>query len=147
MEVAGLVLGAIPIVITALQYSRDMKKFKQRFTDRKTIVRRLIEALQMQQGELELNLQWLGKAIQLDKASIFEISLLLARPGIQCKIVEYLGEAGSKSFLSALKQAQRAVENVCRNIRGFLFDKQVRQHKPSAPNKTVHSGREDEGFP
>ena len=127
MEVAGVVLGAIPIVITALQYSKDMKRFTQRFSDRKSIIRRLIEALQLQQGELELNLEWLSKAMQLEEEPASKIQLLLARPDIQCKVVDYLGSGGSKSFILALEQAQRAVENVSRNIRGFLVDTQVRE--------------------
>ena len=77
MEVARVVLGAIPVVITALQYCKDMKKAKRRFSDRKSIVRRLIETLQLQQGELELNLEWLGKAIQRTRSRhpIFDYSL------------------------------------------------------------------------
>ena len=126
MEIAGLVLGAIPIVVTALQCSKDMRKITVRFSDRKNTVRKLIEALELQQGEIELNLEWLGKAIQIDEEPIFDIQLLLTRPDIQHKIDEYLGPRGSKSFIRALEQVQRAIENISHNIRGFLMDRKVR---------------------
>ena len=125
MEVVGVVLSAVPIVITALQYYKDTKKLGGRFLNRKKHVEKLIRALREHQGELQSNLEWLLKAIDEQPAQDF--GALLRQSGIRLRLIEYLGTSGSESFELALERAQYAVESIAQNIRGFLVASPVRQ--------------------
>ena len=124
MELAGVVLGAVPVVITTLQYYKDTKKLGGRFLNRKKHVEKLIRALREHHGELLSNLDWLLKAI--DEESDQDISNLLQQPDVRSRMVDYLGTGGSESFTLALENAQHAVESIARNIRGFLVESPVR---------------------
>ena len=131
MEVAGVVLGAVPIVITALQYYKDTKKLGGRFLNRKKHVEKLIRALREHHGELQSNLDWLLKAI--DEEPDQDINLLLKQPDIRLRMIEYLSSGGSESFTLALEKAQHAVESIARNIRGFLVESPVRSCSTFCP--------------
>ena len=125
MEVVGVLLGAVPVVITALQYYKDTKKLGGRFLNRKKHVEKLIRALREHHGELQSNLDWLLKAIDEEPGQ--DVSILLQQSDTQSRMIEYLGTAGSESFDLALDKAQHAIEGIAKNIRGFLVDTPVRQ--------------------
>lgn len=123
MEVAGLVLGAIPLVISALQTYKDAKKLGGRFLNRKKHVEKLIRALQEQHGALETILDWLFKAID-EPYDESRVESYFEDADIRSKMIDYLGPGGSKSFDLALKRAQQAVEQITRSIKEFLPDTQ-----------------------
>ena len=123
MEVAGIVLGAIPIVIAALQCYKDTIKLGGRLFKRKKHVEKLIRALTEQKGALEQNLEWLSKSI--DEPCDRTEKLDLEDEDIQEAMMEYLGSNGSTSFALALTNAQKTVSNIIRNIKGLLPDKTV----------------------
>ena len=124
MEVAGVVLGAVPVVITALQYYKDTKKLGGRLLNRKKHVEKLIRALREHHGELQSNLDWLLKAIDEEPAE--DTCNLLQEPDVRSRMIEYLGTGGSESFTLALEKAHHAVGSIARNIRGFLVECPVR---------------------
>lgn len=119
MEVVGLVFGAIPLVISALQTYKDAKKLGGRFLNRKKHVEKLIRALQEQHGALETILHWLFKAID-EPYDETRVGSCFEDADVRLKMVEYLGPGGSKSFDLALKRAQQAVEQIARSIKEFL---------------------------
>ncbi|KAM0804394.1 hypothetical protein BDR22DRAFT_960035 [Usnea florida] len=121
MEVAGVVLGAIPIVIAALQCYKDTIKIGGRLFKRKKHVEKLIRALNEQKGALEQNLEWLSKAIDEPCDRIEELDL--EDEDIREAMMGYLGSGGSTSFALAMTNAQKTISNVIRNIKGLLPDK------------------------
>ena len=123
MEVAGVVLGAIPIVIAALQCYKDTIKLGGRLFKRKKHVEKLIRALTEQKGALEQNLEWLSKAI--DEPCDRTENLDLEDEDIWEAMMGYLGSSGSTSFALALTNAQKTISNIIRNIKGLLPDKTV----------------------
>ena len=110
MEVAGIVLGAIPIVITALQCYKDTIKLGGRLFKRKKHVEKLIRALTEQKGALEQNLEWLSKAIDEPWHRIEELDL--EDEGIREAMIGHLGSSGSRSFALALRNAPVSSETL-----------------------------------
>ena len=123
MEVAGVVLGAIPIVIAALQCYKDTIKLGGRLFKRKKHVEKLIRALTEQKGALEQNLEWLSKAIDEPCDRVEELDL--ENEHVRDAMMGYLGSSGLTSFALALTSAQTTVSNIIRNIKGLLPDKTV----------------------
>ena len=128
MEAVGVILGAIPIVITALQCYKDTFRLGGRLFKRKKHVEKLIRTLNEQKGALEQNLEWLSKAIDEPCDSIVELDL--EDEVVRETMIEYLGSSGSRSFALALKDAQKTVSSITRNIKGLLPDKTVRTNLP-----------------
>ena len=140
MEAVGVVLGAIPIVITALQCYKDTFRLGGRLFKRKKHVEKLIRTLNEQKGALEQNLEWLSKAIDEPCDSIEELDL--EDEVVRETMIEYLGSSGSRSFALALKDAQKTVSSITRNIKGLLPDKTVRTNPSffqSAPCQVRYS--------
>ncbi|MCJ1465207.1 hypothetical protein MMC07_003823 [Pseudocyphellaria aurata] len=143
MEVVGIVLGAIPLVIAALQSYKDTRKIGSRFLKREKYVGRLIRALREQHGLLQTNLDCLFKSIgepdyDIEAGSYFEDA------AIRTKMVEYLGAQGFDSFEMALRGAQQSIERIARSIQDFLPERQRIEDTLEAVFKT-HSA-EDNGF-
>ena len=133
MEVAGVVLGAIPIVIAALQCYKDTIKLGGRLFKRKKHVEKLIRALTEQKGALEQNLEWLSKAIDEPCDRIEELDL--EDEHVREAMMEYLGSSGSRSFAMALTNAQTTVSSIIRNIKGLLPDEIVSM---TLSSKVIH---------
>jgi hypothetical protein len=126
MEIAGLVLGVVPLVITALQTYTDNKKFVGRLLNRKKHVDKLMRALREQHGVLETNLQSLLVAIDEPCQDMDNITAFLQRSEIRSKVIEYLGDPGFLSFSLALERAQATIVKIAQSIKGFLSEPQVR---------------------
>lgn len=143
MEAVGIVLGAIPLVILALQSYKDAKKFGGRFLNRKKHVEKLIRALREQHGALETNIVWLLKAIDEPDCDI-RIGSYFEDADIRSKMIDHLGAPGFESFESALNRAQQAVEKIAQSIKDFLPERQPIEDTLEAVIK-IHSA-EDYGF-
>lgn len=127
MEVAGLVLGAVPLAITALQCYKTGKKLTDRVRNRKKHIDKLIRALQGHDAVLELYLVWLLKAAGSYEAhhTPSDIPELIKEAEVVERIEETLGEKGSAAFLHAVCECQEAVQSIARSIEGFLPQTQV----------------------
>lgn len=123
MEAVGVVLGAIPLVISALRSYKDAKKFGGRFLNRKKHVEKLIRALQEQHGALQTIIIWLFKAID-EPYDDYETGSCFQDAIIRSKMIDYLGAEGFESFDLALKRAQQAVKQIARSIKEFLPESQ-----------------------
>lgn len=143
MEAVGIVLGAIPLVIAALQSYKDTKKIGSRFLNRRKHVQRLIRALREQHGALQTNLVWLFKAIDEPDCDI-EVGSYFEDADIRSKMVDYLGAGGFESFDMALNEAQQAVGRIARSIQEFLPERERMEDTLEAVIK-IHSA-EDNGF-
>ncbi|MCJ1424114.1 hypothetical protein MMC29_002001 [Sticta canariensis] len=123
MEAVGLILGAIPLVISALQSYKDAKKFGSRFLNRKKHVEKLIRALQEQHGVLQINIVWLFKAIDEPYHDV-GVGNRFKDAAIQSKMIDFLGTEGFESYDSALKRAEQAIKRIARSIKEFLPESQ-----------------------
>ena len=119
MEAVGLILGAIPLVISALQSYKDAKKFGSRFLNRKKHVEKLIRALREQHGVLQINIVWLFKAIDEPYHDV-GVGNLFKDDAVHSKMIDFLGTEGFESYDSALKRAEQAIKKIARSIKEFL---------------------------
>lgn len=136
MEAAGVVLGAIPIVITALQCYKNTFTLGSRLFRRKKHVEKLIRTLKQQEFALEQSLEWLAKAIDEPCDSIEDLDL--EDEVVRETMIEYLGVSGSRSYALALKDAQKTVSSIVRNIKGLLPDTIVRTEPLLFQNAPCH---------
>lgn len=93
MEAVGIVLGAIPLVMSALQSYKDAKKLGGLFLNRKKHVGKLIRALREQHGALKTNIVWLLKAIDEPDCDI-QVGSYFEDADIRSKMIDYLGDPG-----------------------------------------------------
>lgn len=137
MEIAGLVLGAVPLVITALRCYKSGKDFTSLVLNRKRHIESLVRALQGYDAILELNLIWLLKAVATFEAhhTRSDIPYLIQNAETIERMEEFLGMKGSEAFQNAVLQAQEVIESVALAIKGFLPEDQV-----SLPLDTFISG-------
>ncbi|KAL8669620.1 MAG: hypothetical protein Q9168_005795 [Polycauliona sp. 1 TL-2023] len=123
IEAAGLVLGAIPIVIGALESYKTTRKMWHQFLNKSLFVDRLINALQEQRLLIELDLQFLLRAAgceddtiaRLDTSGCYELLLdeELAEP-----VRQYLGRVYEK-YQVALARCERIVDDIAQCIGGL----------------------------
>ena len=125
MEVAGLVFGALPLAITALQCFKTGRSLKDAVRNRERHVQRLVRALQGQRAILELYLVWLLKAVRAyDELyhTPHHIPFLLQDGETVSRIDSFLGRQASDAFQDAVIEAYEAVLQVMRGVEGLLPD-------------------------
>ena len=127
MEVAGLVLGALPIAISALKCYKTGRQLPDIVRNRKRHVETLIRALQGHDAALELYLVWLLKAVHVYERDHTprDIPHLVQDSECPRKIESFLGLKGSLAFQNALLEGQEAVQRIARGIVGFLPEGKV----------------------
>jgi hypothetical protein len=133
MEVAGLLLGAVPLAISALRCYKTGKTLTDRVRKRKKHVEKLIRALQGHDAVLELYLVWLLKAVESYEAyhTPRDIPSLMQDAETTERIRDFLGEKGATAFQHAAFECQEAVQKIAKSIDGFLPNNKV-----CAPNLT-----------
>ena len=112
IEVAGLVLGAVPVLIEAIEaYKKGFSKLKAGFRKRK-IVEKLGRALIYQKSIIEL----ITRSILVQSgcedaagASEPQLSLLLQESDTRAKVDEYLGKDNAKVFASAFQDCMTSI--------------------------------------
>lgn len=119
LEVAGLVLGALPILLHAAD---ELKTGTEAAFRSRIYINKLSLALLLQQSILtELLRSLLAESgyddvwrLDHDPVCCFD------DPNARKHIVAYLGPEKSLAFLGLLDQAHLAVKDIARNISGFL---------------------------
>ena len=135
IEVVGLVLGAVPIMIWGLGQYKTTRDIWRRSRSKALLVDRLIESLEEQKILIEIDLQLLLRAADLDDG---EIALLdhstvydvLCDPDVVEALTQYLG-ALYNPYHKALLRCLRILADIARSIEGLNVGG---QHKVSKKN-------------
>lgn len=127
IEVAGLVLGALPLVLKSVDaYREGFRRFGTTFNKRKH-VEKLARALLLQQRTLEE----LIKAVVLASGCEDVLALdddpvgYLKNPDVQEQVEEYLGPKSTSFLVDELELNSEAVGKVARRISGLVPGRQV----------------------
>ena len=133
LEVAGVILGSIPIIVSALGQYKTIKE-KRRFFQRKALyIDRLIQSLKEQEALVEANLLVLLRAAGFDRDEIQAMNLtshheVFNRPDSAEELREYLG-ALYDPYQRALSRCENSLINISTKIGGFTPGEQVRRKK------------------
>jgi hypothetical protein len=123
MEVAGVVLGAIPIAIAALEcYVASDSLFSNVFS-RQTHVRSLARSLRGYRMEYRTSLELLLRRIGVydpTEHTHEDISALLQDPLTSTRLKDYLGDEKFDVYQDAIMEAQEAIYKVVKNIKGLV---------------------------
>ena len=123
IEVAGLILGAVPIVIWGLERYKMTRDIWRRSRSKALLVDRLINALQEQKVLIEIDLQLLLRAADLDDSEIAALDIsscygFLRDESLAKSLVQYLGRVYGP-YRSALERCERILVDIARSIEGL----------------------------
>ncbi|KAJ5415227.1 hypothetical protein N7465_003922 [Penicillium sp. CMV-2018d] len=138
-EVAGVVLGALPLIITAVDKYRATARILKNFRHKKPHVQRLIQALENQKFcvESELVIIWNGAFSKEDLVPIPPTSNDFKSPMVALAIQKHLGP-GYQHFIAALSRCEEALVEIATHLHGLASDGQglsvLIQANPPQPN-------------
>lgn len=129
IEVAGLILGAVPLIIAALEQYKKTRETLNRFRRKALYIDRLIDALEEQRVLIESDLNQLLRAAGVESDEIAAAGAaschdLLQSPEIARDIAQYLGQT-FQPYQKALKRCECALQDIARNIGGLTPGFQV----------------------
>jgi hypothetical protein len=121
VEVAGIVLGVIPLLIAFLDRYKDGLSRTTVLFRRRKHVDKLIHALLEQQVLLEANVKLLLQKIDLDEdpQTTEELLDVLRDPQVVHQVESYLGPKAYVSYIRAISECERLVGEVAKNIEGL----------------------------
>ncbi|KAH8686130.1 hypothetical protein BGZ60DRAFT_396930 [Tricladium varicosporioides] len=122
IEVAGLVLGALPILFAAVDFSKDGIHRVGAAFRRKKYVEKLARALLLQQQILEETVKSLLMASGCEDVWRFDQDPLsyLKNPTVREDVLDYLGTKNDAAFAGALQQSSDIVKRIAKNIAGLV---------------------------
>ena len=130
LEVAGLMLGALPILIEAVTSYKNGIQTGKLFFRKQVVVNKLASALLLQQETLAQTIKLVitqsgyQDLLDFDKDP-YEC---LTNSEVHDYLLEYLGTNCLSIFNESLTQSHDTVRRVARNIACFVPDVKVRQH-------------------
>lgn len=129
VEVAGLILGAVPMTIAALEQYKTAHGMLITFRNKSALVERLIGVLKEQKFELESEFALMLRAAGYTSRGE-DLQAVFLRNDIAETFCEYLGP-GYDPYRNALVRCQTSLEDIVRKIRGLV---------PGSPvsNRTVY---------
>ena len=118
MEIAGLILGAVPLTIAALKQYKTAHEMLRSFKRKSLLIDRLIGVLQEQEfcleSEFTLLLRAAGCTINGE-----DMQALLVRDDITKDLKGYLGRA-YEPYLNALIGCKSSLEDIVKRIWGLV---------------------------
>lgn len=142
-EVVGVVLGAIPLIISAVDYYRATSQRIKFMIEKNLLLNQLIESLKEQKFFLQTDICLALKETHLDGQQI--IALIDERgldlfqdPEVADALKEYLGE-GFTMYTNAVARCEHTLSDIIANIGGLVSTTQVPMSTPSIRYKTQHS--------
>ena len=119
-EVAGLVVGALPLAITALQCYEYCSGLNRIVRMRKSYVRNFARSLQGYDASLQLDLKIILKSIEPEcEWTAAEIQNALEDDEILGRMRYYLGEH-SDTFQQTIEEVNEILEKALRSIEGLI---------------------------
>ena len=128
IEVAGLVLGAIPVLIETLKFLKSGMQMSRIFFRRQAVFNKLTLALIFQQETLAQIIRSILIQSGCDTVLDFDHNPhdVLVDGQTQEHILEYLGEKNLYILTETLKQSYETVHSVAQNISCFVPVLEVR---------------------
>ncbi|KAF3280599.1 hypothetical protein TWF970_002812 [Orbilia oligospora] len=122
MEVAGVVLGALPIIYGAVQVYKDGKKGGTRFFQKRNGVKKLANSLLFHKGTLTEVVRKLLISSGCDDAGDLDENPFdfLKDPDIQNQLHDYLGAETELVFATKLNEACKTIQKIARSIAGLV---------------------------
>lgn len=124
LEIVGVILGAVPIIISAIDHYKTTSQRVKYFRYREPHIVELIRSLEEQRFFLESDLvETLQKSTDLEADEISAWlqnpnSELFEDPEITDAVREYLGE-GYPQYTGAIDRCQRIIEEIAKDINGL----------------------------
>ena len=130
IEVAGLVLGAIPLIISALEHYKATRNLWVAALQKAFYIDRLIEALEDQKALIESDLSLVLLASGFDEADIGSMDadaclVLLTKENVIGEVSDYLGNM-YEHYTKALIRCQTSLVNITKDIEGLALGPRVR---------------------
>ena len=122
IEVAGLVLGALPILFAAVDFPRDgFSRVGLAFHKRKS-VEKLARALLLQQQTLEETVRSVIIASGCEEPWRLDDDPYgyLSDQSVREQVMDYFGVKNDAAFTGALDQSNRIVRKIAKNITGLV---------------------------
>ena len=120
MEVAGLVIGVLPLAITALSCYQTGKKMSDNVRKRKMHIQSLVRALKGYETILKLNIEWILKSTNAYDDYEGQGLEILQDVDVQEGIVKFLSKSGTESLGAALMEVHEILEHIAEGVEGFL---------------------------
>lgn len=128
-EVTGGILGAIPVIISALEQYKKTRETWRRFRQKALYIDRLIQALEEQKVLIETDLNLLLRAVGFENDDVVAMGSdschdCLRDSEIATEIEQYLGQS-YRPYYKALSHYEVALEEIARKIGGLVPSSQV----------------------
>lgn len=130
LEVVGVVLGAIPLIVAALDRYKTTSQRLFLFRHKEPFIDQLIQALNEQRFFIETDLLLTLRATHLEEEDITDLICkphpnLFQHPDISDAVSQYLGD-GYGPYQNAVTKCESALEDIVKDIGGLMSDSQVR---------------------
>lgn len=128
-EVAGLILGVVPLTIAALEQYKTAHEMMRYFNHKSFYIDRLIQALEDQKFYLESEFDIVLRAAGFEQQDISTISgeclqIILRRSDVAEDLSRYLGR-GYDPYRKALIRCETSLGEIVRNIGGLVHGSPV----------------------
>ena len=132
---AGLVLGALPIIFKAVDFSKDGFSRVGLALHKRKNIQKLARALLLQQQILEETVKSVLLASGCEDVGRLDHDPAgyLADESIQEEVLDYLGVKNDAAFTGALEQSYHIVQKIAKNIAGLVPTYKVRVNICFAP--------------
>lgn len=128
-EITGVILGAIPVIIGALEQYKKTRETWRRVRQKALYIDRLIQALEEQKVLIETDLNLLLRAVGFENEDVVAMGSdnchdCLRDSELATEIEQYLGQT-YRPYYKALNRCEIALEEVARKIEGLVPSPQV----------------------
>lgn len=129
-EIAGLVLGALPILFKAVDFSKDGFSRVGLALHKRKNIQKLARALLLQQQILEETVKSVLLASGCEDVGRLDNDPAdyLADESIQEEVLDYLGVKNDAAFTGALEQSYHIVKKIAKSITGLVPTYKVRSN-------------------
>jgi hypothetical protein len=122
-EVVGVVLGALPIIVSILESYKSLGRARVAFRNKQFYLDRMINALSWQktliEGDLEILLRNVGfEDLAIHKITSGSYEALLQDTDIQQQVRAYMGRR-FESYVHVLSDCERTLLSIVRSVKGL----------------------------
>lgn len=134
IEVAGLILGVIPVILFALDHYKVTRQKWPRFKRKSLFIDSLIRELRYQKNLLESDITIILQSVGFEQADIRqddlrELMSILRRSDVRAHVEEFFGGA-YQLYMEGLQGIERTLQETIQHLKGLLPNSQV-----SAPHE------------